>query len=343
MMSKKYLNPTSSDKPQQPLSDDLISQCIDIDEGGYIQIYKPVIDKICILIDSVPAPGAEAFIKEYVSHPIPDEDDWMSHTGNNAGLKKYYYYAIACKSDDAPDDPIILQAVPKNDDAPFLRLEFSPARLGKSNLNDALGNLDEAIFDKFIKIKDLIAKGRVSRIDVAVDMVGVRPADLIVNYLHPAKMHEYQGADGWPQTSYYGLGLSFKTSKKSGDITVYDKRHVNFHEGKPLLGDGAPHTRIECHFRKQMKFSELGNMASPLGKIHVRAMRVEKLAGTPPEYRWFLEACRSRGLARVLDGFDQSSKMHWLGIYNAYSQDIWEPEVLWKDWLEILQSTGLLK
>jgi hypothetical protein len=80
--------------------------------------------------------------------------------------------------------------------------------------NQVVGALD---------FKHTIETGKISRVDIAVDLVGIRIDSLDIRYFGKGKSHWYYSPSGEPETGYYGISPSPK-GKKNAPYVAYNKR-----------------------------------------------------------------------------------------------------------------------
>ena len=115
----------------------------------------------------------------------------------------------------------------------------------------------------------IIAAGIVTRLDIAVDLIGIRIDDLDVRYGGGGKSHWYFSQLGQVETQYFGLNATAKD--KNAPWSMYNKRQqlkANA-SGEPpdQLFGGMSHTRLEHRAKPNKPFPKLVGLANPFVKI----------------------------------------------------------------------------
>ena len=76
-----------------------------------------------------------------------------------------------------------------------LRLEFNPTRLGLAGIAFLKSQL-ESLLVGALSYAHIMAAGTVTRLDIAVDVVGIRISDLDVRFMGEGKSHWYLSING---------------------------------------------------------------------------------------------------------------------------------------------------
>lgn len=151
---------------------------------------------------------------------------------------------------------------------PRFGLECNPRKLGPAGfemLALILGNL----FD----LKEMEKASRLTRVDAAVDIVGVDVAEIVARHTDGGKRRMYVGYDGQLETVY----LNAKKGSKAARAIIYDRRRAALDKGNPPPFGPAPVTRIE------VVSADIGNNEWPLSKLPTLPDRFQKvLAGFWP-------------------------------------------------------------
>lgn len=126
---------------------------------------------------------------------------------------------------------------PRHNNQRFLKLDFSPWRLGPDGMNFFRCWYDEMVyhstFDQLIS-----APSAIKGFDIAVDVLGIHVSDLVLNIAEGLISNTYFGSEGRAETTYYSKSRVYNKAKhdhKAGLITPY----AGFYEDK------FPVTRIE--------------------------------------------------------------------------------------------------
>jgi hypothetical protein len=222
-----------------------------------------------------------------------------------------------------------------------LRLEFNPTALGKPGIAFLKTQL-EALVMNGLSFKDIIANGKVTRVDIAVDIVGVHLADLLVKTMTGGKQHWYLSDEGKPETGY----LAIKQSDKNAKWTAYNKRQQLKDSPNPPATQaygGLSRTRIEYRATPMKAFPALGSLKNPFTEISLAYPNAPK--GVKP-YAWtfFIDSCVRRGQAAALamlpDGKLRNSYQKSLDAAHA---SFWRPGKIWEAWPDALHNSGVVQ
>jgi hypothetical protein len=82
-----------------------------------------------------------------------------------------------------------------------LRLEFNPTRLGPAGIAFLKSQIESLVVGA-LSYAHIMATGTVTRLDIAVDVVGIRISDLDVRFMGEGKSHWYYASTGQPETGY---------------------------------------------------------------------------------------------------------------------------------------------
>jgi hypothetical protein len=196
-----------------------------------------------------------------------------------------------------------------------------------------------------LSFDDIIEKGTVTRVDIAVDVVGIRVDKLDVRFLGDGKSHWYYSNKGQPETGYYGIKQNKKKQNSPAPWVTYNKRQEikdKGPEGGKQLYGGLSHTRIEFHAIQKKPFAKLGTLANPFDTISLAYPQAPK--GIKP-YAWtfFLDACHRRGREKALQTISEiTTRKKYAAALDEAHKAFWKPEQIWKHWPAAVQQLGLL-
>jgi hypothetical protein len=154
--------------------------------------YEPFIDKISITlaISELHLPPVTTAVKEVIKLTgLFKKTKWSK-------LYKLNYLISGASTDER----VLFQFGTKDDKPPQCRLEFNPNKLGIDGLND-LDNVLAEIFPSGWKY--VFKHGRVTRLDIAVDLPGVR-MDEFLFLAHQGATYQRFGTNGHLETFYLG-------------------------------------------------------------------------------------------------------------------------------------------
>jgi hypothetical protein len=208
-----------------------------------------------------------------------------------------------------------------------------------------------------LKVGPFLAGAKISRVDVAVDGVGVFVPDLLATVPQPGKQALYKANDGTLET--YAIHCKHK-AESSGKLSqtaqlkplgalllkIYDKRSEQLAKGvKPPFGD-APVTRIEVSKRrfgnKPCSIKNLANLKNPLTGAKVGLVTSAHPSGG---WQWltYVEAVRACGPDRAafVCGLSGLTRKHFEERFAKHPSDVLNPKEVWSHWNAALAATGL--
>lgn len=209
-----------------------------------------------------------------------------------------------------PGSPVVIGLSTRPDESKStyrLRLEFNPNSLGSVGLRQLEEAFDDLFINKaasaslpIISFDKLLARTNRSRMDVAVDIVGVPVGDLIVRHNKPGKWSFYSSEDGAHET--VTKWTAPRVAKPRPRLRVYDKRQEQLDRGlEPRFG-AIPHTRVELRIygTGRAPLIRLPQLSNPFRGL---SLGYTPLAGggETPLWRLFVAACSSIGKTAAHD------------------------------------------
>jgi len=219
----------------------------------------------------------------------------------------------------------------------FMRLEFNPDKLGPKGMAFLKKELAQQFLHQYSWV-DIANKGRVTRIDLAADLLYVRSDQLIYASASGGKSMAHYGVSGALETAYLGK------KSKSAKATIYNKRQEQKDKGLQAEFGSINHTRIERHastLRPLVKLQELKNPFESLSIVSpLKAIQ-------PPElhHHWlmFLDCCRLRGVSKALALLPTDElREKYKDALAKSDEEIWQPKKIWENWPKRLAKSGLL-
>jgi hypothetical protein len=298
---------------------------------GRIAVLKPILDKIAITYMINDQDLLES-VYQGLKYDVAD-GKFKNATQFQTGAVKYKASVNLIVS----GEPVLIQAGPmkKTGLAHNFRLEFNPHKLAVSGIAVLKDEL-ESLIGEGLSYTDIITKGQVTRLDIAVDLVGVRIDDLDIRISAKGKSHWYYSQEGEAETGYFGL------KKANAPWKAYNKRRQlketgTGHEGQ--LYGGLSHTRLEFHAVPKKSVPQLVDFKNPFADISL-AVPVAPKGVEPHEWQFFLDSCQRRGhdaaIAMLPEG---KTKKMYVEALDAAREAFWKPNVIWQSWGDAL---GLL-
>lgn len=206
--------------------------------------------------------------------------------------------------------------------AEYLRLEFNPRKLGRKGLSKLHSVLISLVPDGW---EFFIENGKITRIDLAVNVVGVRMDEFL---FLPATglISKHWTKDGFLETITIGLPQGNQT-------LVYAKKKQRLAKKQPFLGPST--IRVERVLRKPSpgKLLELGVLANPFAH-----MTLLPTLPQPPsdekEWQWsmFKDSVKVRGLVNALKLLPENRRKKYRDHLKTQGVSWWDPQAIWKHW-----------
>ena len=239
-----------------------------------------------------------------------------------------------------------------------IRLDMNPRKLGPAGFL-GLCKFLAAMFDQ----PGVLSAARLRRLDVAVDVVGLKVSETVAYHKIQVKRSMYIGGDGLLETVYIHQKQSPTKmpkdpaspekpklpNKPAGQslARIYDR--VRFAQAlfkPPPFGD-APVTRVEMvkpRF-KDFKLGSLPTMVDPLKKFRVGYAGSQVSQTSMKQWWLYLTACRTNSPDSVADlmGLSPEVTTQFREALMVPIADLVEPKTTWKRWHEGLAQTGLLQ
>lgn len=306
--------------------------------GYTVTVMKPIIDRISLTYP-VSDPAIRKVIRKHLKEWAKAQDPMISHWAKTPkwGSSKYAHsFAINCK----PGTKLLVQLAKEGTNAGFLRVEFNPSALGPLGVQSFRDLIPDLTCNAFT-YNDLALGCRVTRIDVAVDLVNIEPEDLLIKASKPGVKMAYFGLSGDLETSYLNV------TKKGSKLYVYDRKTLLKKQQQEGQGKGSPYgeaeyTRVEVRLTPEKPITKLASMHNPLTKLDL----IDIEAPVPPEsehhWRLFQDSCRYRGLENALDLLPTGTREAYLAAVQAAQGQVWRPNTLWGHWSDALLKSAVM-
>lgn len=235
-----------------------------------------------------------------------------------------------------------------------IRFEFAPRKAQAYGMEEFTGLLVSAVQTVTGAYK-LLRDCRVSRLDVALDYAGVRPADLVVTAKNGGKRWEVFGRDGVLETLYlFGTKSPPKKKLKApprkpyGNLIarIYDRDRERAAMGKPPPYSHCTVTRLEVvrtRFDKPLYLEGLESLGDQFARVGLSWGRT--VIKTQESHRWerYLACVRALGpleAARVM-GLPGPTVKAYAAALKKHPSDLLLPADVWKQWDMGIAVTGL--
>lgn len=231
-----------------------------------------------------------------------------------------------------------------------IKLEFSVSKAGPAGLVKLTSLMGDALP---LNVAALLPDFRVSRVDVAIDLIGANPLDLIAHIQKPGKRQVFIGASGHPESIYLyetkkplkapPSSLSYNT-KGPMRMKMYERR--DYHRQlklDPPYGD-CPVTRIEfeCRWRKgRPLIGGLAGIKNPIaGRRVAYAAKLAKTSSSAKDWVAFCLAAFGGGVGTALQKWKPSVGIAHYQRYLHCEGDLVNADN-WAEWHKGISFTGL--
>jgi hypothetical protein len=243
---------------------------------------------------------------------------------SNARYKVRATIPVPFMSNAVNRHPIFFEAGPFHPGLPSYRLDFNPSKLPANGMDELfvlLDSLTHATASEFFGL------GRVTRVDVAVDLPGYTLDDVIVLTKRKQKHGVYSDRYGFPETVYLG-------TPRSARVVAYTKVDKS---------SGNIGTRLECRLKPKCFGHQVAELANPLAKVEL--LSVDALQGLSLGFphQVLADSIRVRGLKRALAVFDAPQRKLIIETLTASKSLLPDATELWAKWPEALIDVGLGK
>ena len=205
-----------------------------------------------------------------------------------------------------------------------LRLEFVPVDLGTEGMSELHTAINMIVPDGW---EYLVKHGRVTRLDVAVDLFGATMNSI---HLQPKKVGHMMRLfpTGELESIYIG-------KPKSAQTVIYDRSKKRANKGQSI----SQCVRIERRLKPgSLKLSNLPDIPNPFAGSTL----VVKLPGPPSpakawEWSMFSDCVERRGLPAALALLPKDRAKIYKAHIQSHQLPAWDPDAIWKGWRPMLQ------
>ena len=232
-------------------------------------------------------------------------------------------------------EAMLFQAVPKKGSNAFYRLEWNPRLFGPENLEDAKLALTAFMHNGW---EYVVKRGRITRLDVAIDLTKVHVDTLVLRGKRPQKFGLYTGRDGRLETIYVG-------DPRGSHIIAYDRmKRIKANGGNeplPLIG---PVTRIETVKKNiSVPLLDILDQADPFEGVQVfQFPGDEHIPTLTRPWPMFRDMCQVRGFHRAMKAVSPILRKNVRKHLPELRPHWWEQEKIWKRWADEVEAQRLL-
>ncbi len=304
----------------------------------HVSVLKPKIDRLSVTL-AVDNPAASKKIRKHLSElatsATPILTAWKKRKGWGSGK-----YDLSFDMTLGGDKHVLVQCANAKSPVSLLRFEFNPDAIGPAGVKQFRTQLPE-ITGGLVSYDQLAHAGKVTRLDLAIDLVNIDIEDLLISTPKPGVSNAYFGLTGKAETKYLNV------NKRGSDLYVYDRKtHL-----QKLQADGvgagsefgqAKYTRVEVRAIPNKPIVQLEKLHNRLKRIGLLDIEAAEPPEQPHHWRLFQDACRYRGLAGALALLPDGVRGQYEDAVTEIEASLWRPELIWSKWPEALVKIGLL-
>lgn len=315
-----------------------------------VVVLKPVIDKLRItfsgqnVIKHVKGLQAKAYWDE-----VNKRADAVLKHDTHPGISKcpVVGYRIGMKVTLNDGAVATFGFDPKNKKNASARLELNPSKVNKSGFQELLDGWHHIEYGN-IPLAAHLTSARVTRCDVAFDILNLKLSDLIVYSPAVWKMWVCSAMETGAQSFQFYKSAKkyspFLDPKKRSDVIVYDKAEERKAMGLPAEFGSLAHTRVEFCLNKNCLLPGLVGTQYP-----AKDWKFCRVVGDPtplPPDRWkqYLDSARLRGFADAEALLDPNEKT---ALKEAHNNPPWPfkdllDKSVWLHWEAAFKAPGVL-
>jgi hypothetical protein len=212
-----------------------------------------------------------------------------------------------------------------------LRIEFVPVDLGPDGLMELHSILTSLVPNGWAYF---IKHGRITRIDVAVDLPTARMDEFHMLPKQGATVKVWK-SDGKLQTFQHG-------GVKGNHTQIYNRKAKRIAQGKPWAGKEG--VRVERRLKnQQMPLMDLPSLSNPFASLTLVARHPLKPPKEANEYVWrlFLNAAEHMTLPAALDLLPVEKRTAYRAHLKTQAMKWWNVDAIWGHWPAMLHELGI--
>lgn len=307
--------------------------------GFAVSVLRPKIDRLSFTYEPLGEASRDklaAQIAKICDQPSSPLSVWQKR--KNWGSSKY---AASIAVNLGMPANCLLQHASLHSSLNFLRLELGGGAISSDSMK-ALADLLSTVSDGAITFESVALNCKVTRTDVAVDLVNIDIEDMLITGNKPGVSMGYFGIGGKAESKYLNV------KKKGSNLYVYDRK-VSLEKLKAKgksegseYGDTV-YTRVEFRLHPDRPITELGTLKhNPFKRVHL--IDIESLSPPEETHHWklFQDSCRYRGLENALELLPPDTRKTYEDAISASTIALWRPDLLWGMWPDSLKDGGLV-
>jgi hypothetical protein len=237
-------------------------------------------------------------------------------------------YAVSCRIKLPYSKPcvspqtVVFQAGPHLPGVASYRWEGNPDKISTAGWDDL-----HVLLSSCIDIDPIafFRMGKITRLDVALDLPGLSLEDVIVRSSRIQKHAVYSNRHGDPETTYSG-------TPRSRRIASYDK---------PVEGTMKTALRVETRLKPGCRGHEVADLKNPFANVKLIPSTFSDLAGLSIPSQCIADSIRIGGLQRALFPLATVQRKALKKAYEKAASVLPSTDALWANWSQTLIGYGL--
>lgn len=299
-------------------------------KGKTVSILYPVIDKLSF---TIPVDEEDHNTFDEILMDIHKIDEEFS----SVSAKDKKYKINTEWTDTETGQKVLIQCKPVKAKYNYMRVELNPSLLGPKGMSRFKHMFEFNVAVGSYPYSDILEKGRITRADIAVDIISAPAHEFIVSGSGKGKTIKYLGVETHNmETTYLDKPKSNPSYKK-----VYNKLQHQIDKGIDLSFNGVFLTRVEYKHSKS-EFGKLNTIHNPFKKMNI--CHPIYMPDGMDSWVWelFLNSCRHKGIQSSLDLLPNELKAPSKEALEKAAVETWRPEKLWEKWDNYLIKSGVL-
>lgn len=207
-----------------------------------------------------------------------------------------------------------------------IKFDWSPRLINAETIDRFSRLLGAFIPDGF---DGLAARGIISYLEIAVDVVGARVEDYLVWHPRFARSCLYFNARDNSQTAYLGT----RRSRKS--FCMYDKRkQLRARHGRVMRGERL---RIEYRTHEPIRLQDLANLPVPFALLEIATLNDARVRDHSAYFQRFLDQCEDEGEQRAISRYSQHAQRRFRQLLRQTRPEWACFAEIWQSWPEVVR------
>jgi len=235
---------------------------------------------------------------------------------------------------DVMDRTMLIQANPWLPSLSYFRVEYNPAKVASGAIRAFIEKTLPGGWGRFVQ------SAKCTRIDLAVDVTGMRVSDVLVYWPGMRRSRQIFGSGHVFEDSYL---QTREVGAYDGDrhLTIYDRsEQIRKQNKKLILKEDVPLgdvTRFEFRIRPRAEWSQVASMKNVFDEVNVS--EVGNFYGANDlSFRRFLRLCQVDGAQNTLLMYSEAERKAFRKMLSQAYAPWWDSAEIWKNFNPMLSA-----